>query len=244
MRFRTALCCCCLLGGELACGSGATDDGNDGIASALPVCAVFADSGATLPTLSPKVTQGWPGWDNGAHVYVLDTATADGWTLSLESGSPPAVEAVSDPGNLLAGLQAGDRISVDGSVLCQSFSGCKQVDVIRNAADGTLIEASYFHDSAMEDFSALLGGVVSLEPVCRAAETDGCYPGAVVEQNQLRFAGNPVPIAAGAAGSIVIGGQTVRVAAGPLVTLSGGTSSRCTDAGAFFRGKQQFTLAR
>lgn len=154
------------------------------------------------------------------------------------------MEAVSDPGNLLAGLRAGDRISVDSAVTCQSFGGCKQFAVIRNVADRTLIGASYFHDSAMEAFSSLLGWAVSLEPVCRAAETDACYPGAVVVQNQLRFAGNATPIAAGDAGSIALGGQSVRVSAGSLVTLSGGGASTCLDAGSFFRGTQQFTLAR
>lgn len=242
MHLHTALCCSLFVGG-LACGDDATDAGK-GAPQAMPVCAAFADAGATLPTLSPKVTEGLPGWGNGAHVYALSAPTADGWTLALESGASPAVESVSDPGNLLAGLQAGNRISVDGASTCQSFSGCKSYVVIRNAADGTLIEASYFHDSAMDAFSLLLGGVLALEPVCRAAETDGCYPGAVVVQNQLRFAGNAEPIAAGASGAVVIAGQTLRIAVGPLVTLSGGGAGTCLDAGSFFRGKQQLSLVR
>jgi hypothetical protein len=116
--------------------------------------------------------------------------------------------------------------------------------VVKNAADGTFIAASYHHDSAIGGFAAALGVAVRLEQVCQSAQPDGCYPGGIDVTNQLRFGDHPARFAEGANGLITIGGQTVRVAAGRLLTLLGGGTSVCNDSGAFWRGGQTFDLAR
>lgn len=216
-----------------------TTDATDSPGAALPVCTPFASSPPVLPSLTPRGS-----WGDGPHVYELVSPTANGWTLRLVSGTPPGTDSVVDEGKLLAGFVAGDRLSVDGVTRCQPFSGCKSYQVVTNAADRTLIAATYSHDSDLAGFSALLGIAVSLEPVCRSAQPDGCYPGAIAVQNRLRFGDEPARIGAGSTGSIAIAGRTVRVAAGRLLTLSGGAASTCLDAGSFWRGGQTFNLAR
>jgi len=234
------LAACSTVGADL----GPAPDAGDPTVAALPVCASGAPPTAApaLPALAPQGTG--PGWGNGPHVYSLVAPTATGWSLALVSGATPAADGVTDEGNLLAGLAAGDRIAVDGLTVCQSFSGCKQYTVVTNAADGSLIAASYARDFGLDGFSTALGVAVSLEPVCRFAAPDDCYPGAIVVQNQLRFGSDPARIGAGASGSVTIAGGTVRVAAAALTTLSGGAASTCVDSGSFWRGGQRFNLAR
>jgi len=223
---------------------GAAPDAGNPTVAALPVCASPASPTAApaLPTLLPHGAG--PGWGDGPHVYSLVAPTATGWTLALVSGVTPATDSVDDDGNLLAGLAAGDRIAVDGIMHCQTASGCKEYAVVTNAADGSLIAASYDSDFGMDGFSTALGVAVSLEPVCRFTAPDGCYPGATVVQNQLRFGSDPARIGAGASGSVTIASRAVRVAAGRLTTLSGGGESMCLDGGSFWRGGQRFNLAR
>src|SRR5687768_5217674 len=112
-------CSLLFLGSLLACSG-------DSAAPALPVCTSLVTD-LPLPALTPRGAG--PGWGNGPHVYSLVAPTGDGWTLALVSGTTPAADGVTDTGNFLDGLVAGDRISVDGVTSCQSFSGCKRYEV-------------------------------------------------------------------------------------------------------------------
>lgn len=195
---------------------------------------------AAVPLLTAYGLGGGLGSESG--VIELGDRTVMGWRHSPVSGptSWKQGELVTNNG-ALAGVQKGDRLAIDLSFDCQTFSGCKRSITVREEATGDLL---YFNVSsdAKEDgrvYSALKAPIV-LVPVCPTG-SDRCRAGGVVTSMAVKIGASPA-VPENSSGLIAIEARTFRLFVGTSRITIGGASSTCTDMGSFFNGSVGFTV--
>lgn len=170
-------------------------------------------------------------------------STDSGFTYPLcQAGDEPAGLFPEDTG---APRSVGvDDIAVAHEEQCQPFSGCKTLDLYRNAQTNDLVWADIRHDAAtLAKFSDLTGIPLLIEPKCQLAST--CFPGVPETHHRLVVRGDVlVRLEAGTHAVVSVHGQSYTVWFGAAVTVPAEAAAACVDAGGFWRGSLTVTVTR